>query len=68
MMGRLATMDWKLKLMQVLDCFGDMEGVWFQSDWDDYGISAAERQEIEAAYREYQAAKKAGEASDDGRS
>lgn len=46
--------DWKLKLMQILDAVGQAEGVWFEP-WA--GVSAEEQAEIEKEYAAYEAEK-----------
>jgi hypothetical protein len=46
-------MDWKLKLMQILDCIGEMEGIWYDDCWLEYGITEKERQTIADAFIEY---------------
>lgn len=38
--------DWKLKLMQVLNCIGEVEGTIFDTYWADYGVSENEQQKI----------------------
>ena len=43
-------MDWKLKLMQVLDAVAEHEQTWFEP-WP--GISAEEQKEIEEAWEKY---------------
>lgn len=43
-------MDWKLKLMQVLDSVGEAEGIWFDP-WD--GVTEEEHAEIEREYNIY---------------
>ena len=35
--------DYKLKLMQILDCVGTQEGIIFDGDWETYGVSEEER-------------------------
>ena len=49
-----AAIDWKLKLMQVLDAVGQAEGIWFEP-WT--GVSAEEQAEIEKEYAVYEATK-----------
>ena len=43
-------MDWKLKLMQVLDTVGNAEGILY-NPWE--GVSKEEEKEINNAYEEY---------------
>ena len=31
--------DWKLLLMRILNCFGDMENDWQEEYWRKYGIT-----------------------------
>lgn len=40
-------MDWRLKLFQILACFGEMEGVWYDGHWKDFGITEDEQEAIE---------------------
>lgn len=46
-------MDWKLKLMQMLKCFGDMEGTTFDNHWSEYGITKEEQDLIDKEYEKY---------------
>jgi len=43
-------MDWKLKVMQILDAVGEAEGVWFDPR---SGITEEEQAEIEREYKIY---------------
>lgn len=39
-------MDYKLKLMQILECFVSQEGVIFEEYWKAYGITEEEKKQI----------------------
>lgn len=41
-------------LLGVLDCFGAMEGVWFEHCWEDYGITEEMHKKILAEYEAYE--------------
>lgn len=45
--------DWKLKLMQILDCIGNVEGSTFDNYWDDYGVTKEEQKIINNAFDAY---------------
>ncbi len=45
--------DYKLKLMQILECIDEVEGSMFQEHWHDYGISDLEAKQVESEYRKY---------------
>jgi hypothetical protein len=47
------TIDWKLKLMQILECVSDCEGMVFDHYWDSYGVTDDEHAVIMKEYREY---------------
>ncbi len=49
----MENVDWKLKLMQVLDCVGDQTGYFFDGVWKEYGVTDDERKQIEAAFGNY---------------
>lgn len=38
--------DWRLLLDKILQCFSDREGTWFESSWQEFGITAQERAAI----------------------
>lgn len=42
--------DWKLKTLQLLKCFGEVSGSWHESYWESYGISRAEALQIIKEY------------------
>jgi len=46
-------MDYKLKLMQILDCFGNREGTWHDTAWAIYGLSQEDQDQIYKDYEEY---------------
>jgi len=46
-------MNYKLKLMQILDCFGEEEGTLYSDSWRKYGISEKEQEQIEKEYNKY---------------
>jgi hypothetical protein len=43
--------DWKLLLMRILNCFGDMEDDWHEEYWRRYGVT---KEEGRATVREYE--------------
>lgn len=43
-------MDWKLKLFQLLKCFGESEGTWFELEWESFGITPTEAAQIKHEY------------------
>lgn len=45
--------DWKQKLMQLLDVVGEQEGVWFEHDWERHGITPAEAEIIKQEHEKY---------------
>lgn len=47
-------MDYKLLLFKVLKCFGDQEGVFFDDQWNYYGISDSDREQVLKEYLEYE--------------
>ena len=46
-------MDWKLKLMQILECFVLEEGTLHESRWSECGISENETREIMAEFDKF---------------
>lgn len=52
-------MDYKLKLMQILECLETMEGTAYNNYWADYGIMEDEQEQIEKDYKKYKAQLKA---------
>ena len=45
--------DWRVKLMQLLDCIGASTGTWHATDWERFGITPDEQLAIEASYEEW---------------
>lgn len=43
-------MNWKLKLFQILKCFENNEGTWFEREWESYGVTPEEAAEIKQEY------------------
>lgn len=48
-------MNWKIKLFQILKCFGEMEGTWYTIDWRSFGITAEEEVIIKCEYAQWEA-------------
>lgn len=48
-------MDYKSVLMKVLHCFGENEGVWFEPQWQQFGISKEEAEKVKSDYKEFYA-------------
>jgi len=46
-------MNYKLKLMQILECFEAQEGTWFESYWNDFGINEKEKEHINKDFDKY---------------
>ena len=46
--------DWKLLLMRILNCFGDMEDDWHEEYWRKYGITKEEGRAIVVEYEKYE--------------
>ena len=46
-------MDYKLKLMQILEYFGEQEGTWYEDSWFVYGVSNKKRLKIDKNYLTY---------------
>lgn len=43
-------MEWKIKLFQILKCFGEQEGTWYETEWEYYGIGPSEAALIKHEY------------------
>lgn len=53
---RIQTLDWRLKLMQVLHCLDIEEGWLFSDDWEQYGIEEDECKTILDEYKRWKEA------------
>jgi len=49
--------DYRKKMMQILDCFSSMEGTLYELHWVDYGITEEERNKIVSEFKEFLNAK-----------
>ncbi|MET4695194.1 hypothetical protein [Endozoicomonas lisbonensis] len=38
---------------KLLECFGAMEGTWYESEWSDFGITEEESKQLRAFYSKY---------------
>tara|TARA_Y100001951_G_scaffold101354_1_gene106098 strand:+ start:1290 stop:1454 length:165 start_codon:yes stop_codon:yes gene_type:complete len=45
--------DWKLLLMKILDCFGNIENDWHEEYWKRFGISRQEGCKIVEEYEKF---------------
>ena len=46
--------DWKLLLMRVLNCFGEMENDWHEEYWRRFGVTKEEGRAIVREYEKYE--------------
>jgi len=46
--------DWKLLLMRILNCFGDMENDWHEEYWRRFGVTREEGRAIVREYEKYE--------------
>ena len=46
--------DWKLLLMRILNCFGDMENDWHEEYWRRFGVTKEEGRAIVREYEKYE--------------
>ena len=45
--------DWKLLLMRILNCFGEMENDWHEEYWRRYGVTKEEGRAVVREYEKY---------------
>ena len=46
--------DWKLLLMRILNCFGEMENDWHEEYWRRFGVTKEEGRAIVREYEKYE--------------
>ena len=47
------TINWKLKLFQILRCFGEQEGTQYSEWWESYGVSNDQKKQILEEYYDW---------------
>ena len=47
------TINWKLKLFQILRCIGEQEGTVYSNRWKSYGVSEDQKDQILEEYYDW---------------